>query len=189
MLHVKIDSTEAERGIANLASRLRRPVALLKSWGNRLAQTARGNARAKGGRRFWREIADRTRMSSVSESAVIVSCDHVAAAQKQFGGDIRPKNRRALTIPIADEARGKTAGEFAAGGRSLFVLESDKADTIGVLGYNEAGGEFHPLFVLRSRVSQRPEPFWPEAQEIGRIGLAEATFWVDRELRAAAGRA
>jgi hypothetical protein len=185
MLDVKIDSTDAERGLANLAARLKRTRPFIKTWAGRVARLARMNARAKGGRSFWRELADRTAVTMVSDDSAIVYNDHPVAAHKQFGGTIRPKNRRALTIPISDEAKGKTAGEFAAGGRDLFVLPSDKADTIGILGYDEPGVGFHPLFVLRTKVTQKPDPWFPTVPEIEGIGIGEALWWLDRELRAA----
>jgi len=189
MLEVKIDSSDAERGLAAIAAKLSRPRAFIKSWAGRVARLARTNARAKGGKSFWRDLANRTAVSQVSDHAAIVYNDHPAAAQKQFGGEIRPRNARALTIPIADEAKGKTAGEFEAGGRDLFILPATgNPDTVGILGYSEEDGGFHPLFVLRSKVTQKPDPWFPTIPEINAIGLGEALFWLDRELRAS-GRA
>jgi hypothetical protein len=94
----------------------------------------------------------------------------VAAAQKQYGGTIRAKNARALTIPIAPEAEGKRAAEFAMGGRPLFVIASKGGNSI--LGYS-AGDQFVPLYVLKRSVTQKADPFFPTDDEIGAIGVSE----------------
>jgi len=160
-------------------------------WGQAVARQARTNARAKGGRRFWREIAMSTQVQSVGTAAVSVHSTHIAAAQKQYGGDISApgkgpgaKPARALTIPIG-EARGtgKTAREYEMGGRDLFVLKTDKTDPdkIGILGYS-VGDEFHALFALRRRVTQAPEPWFPQQDTILALGASEATHFLGSAL-------
>lgn len=154
---------------------------LLLVWAQAGAKRARTKARAKGGRRFWAELARSVNVRSVSSKRVSVYTSHVAAAQKEFGGEIRPKNAKALTIPITEEARGKRASEFESGGRDLFVLDRDSGDTVGILGYSE-GESFHPLFVLRTRVVQQPDPWWITEREAAEIGLDEARRFVQRTI-------
>ena len=174
--HATIDARAALSHLADLGARLDAPQPFLLRWGQRVAITARNAARGKGGRRFWNDVARSVRVNAVSATAVTVGSNHVAAAQKQFGGEIRPVNAAARTIPIADEAEGKRAGEFALGGRRLFVLDRDAGDTVGILGYSD-NDRFHPLFVLRRRVVQRPDPWFPEGREVERLGIAEAELW------------
>lgn len=157
---------------------------LLKVWGQRTAIAARNNARGKGGRRFWNDVARSVQVAEVGPQAVRVHAAHVAAAQKEFGGEIRPRTAKALTIPVSDEARGKRASEFESGGRELFVLPSDVADTIGLLGYAEEGGDFHALFVLRTRVWQDAEPWWPTRSEVTAFGMDEAERWAAMQVNA-----
>jgi hypothetical protein len=90
----------------------------LMQWGARVRRQSILNARAKGGRRFWKDIARAINLEP-SAGVITVVCRHVAAAQKQFGGVIEAKGKAAggadyLTIPIADEAEGQTAAKFTA---------------------------------------------------------------------------
>jgi len=169
--------SDADREIEKIARVLRNPRALLKSWGNAVAILARKNAREKGGRRFWNDVAKATRLKSVNDSEAVVECDHVAGAFKHAGGVIKAKNASALTIPISEEAKGKRAAEFEMGGKQLF-----RPKGTSVLGYSE-NGEFHPLYALRKSVFQKPDPWWPDDDTVLDIGLKEAGFWLDRELR------
>ncbi len=183
-----IDTTQGDAELKRLVKKLDHPRPFLKSWAQSSAKKAQANSRAKGGRRFWSDFARRIRVTTVTDTFALVENDHYAANIKQYGGEIRPKNARALTIPVSDEAKGKRAGEFETGGRSLFtrsvfLLPSDKAETIGVLGYSDEQNAFHPLFVLRTKSVQKPDPWWPTDREIMDLGIKEARWWVERQLR------
>lgn len=181
----RIDKSKVDKTLANLAGRIRQPMRFLKTWGNSVAKSARANALEKGGRNFWRGIARSVRLKRASESSMIVGSDHFAAAQKQFGGEIRAKNKQALTIPVSEEAKGKTAREFKSGGRLLFTVPGRDPRTLGILGYS-AHGEFFPMFVLRKSVNQKAEPWFPQEDEITSLGMNEAAFWLEKETREAA---
>ena len=182
MLLVEV-RTQVDRYLHEVAERCANPLEILLPWGQGVARQAKRTARGKGGRRFWREVAASVRVAGAGRHAVSVAAYHVAAAQKQFGGEIRPRpGTRALTIPIADEAQRRRAGEFAGGGRSLFVLPRDQGDTVGILGYSE-NERFHPLYVLRTRVRQEPDPWWPDARRVSAIGNMTARTWVERTAR------
>jgi hypothetical protein len=178
MFNVKIDSTDIDRKTARMIRSLNNPGRCLSAWAQAVAKRARANAvkKSKGGT-FWNEIAKDTRVRSISTDSFEVACDHPAGYHKHKGGKIRAKKARALTIPITDEAKGKRAKEFEHGGRNLFVFPNSN----GVLGYS-AGGKLHPLFVLRKVVTQKAEPWWPEASEINALGLKEAAYWLNREV-------
>jgi len=178
MITARLDAQETEQQLSRIAGKLRNLTPLHKTWGNSVAKTARNAARAKGGKHFWDELARAISVSEISDSGATVSADHYAAAQKQYGGEIRPKNAKALTIPISPEAKGKRASEFA--GRDLFVIKSKSPDTKGILGYSSAG-QFVGLFVLRTRVRQKADPFWPDESTTLRLGLAEAEFWLKKQ--------
>ena len=181
MLTATVKIEELDTALARFVAGLDNPRAFLLAWAQRTAKRARNNARSKGGRRFWTDMARSVRVAAVSATAVSVHTHHVAAAQKEFGGDIRPKNAKALTIPVTEEARARRASEFEFGGRRLFVLDRAAGDTIGLLGYGDTGG-FHALFVLRSRVSQAPDPWWPSARTVARLGIEEASRFVQNKL-------
>lgn len=180
MFTADINVRDFDEALGRFIERLKDPRPFLMVWGQRTAKKGRTNARAKGGRHFWQDMARSVQVAAVSANTVSVHTKHVAAAQKQFGGVIEAKNAKALTIPIADEAKGKRASEFESGGRDLFVLETDRSDPdrIGLLGYSE-DDEFQALFVLRRRTRrQAADPWWLETAEVGVMGLEEAAYFV-----------
>ena len=155
----------------------------LMRWGATIRKRAMENARAKGGRRMWRDIARSVNIKAVDANSVDVSASHVAAAQKQFGGKIRARGKAAggsdfLTIPVAPEAEGQYAGKFAlptarhpdgTGSHALFVFPNSN-----LLGYMDEGS-FHALFALvRETKRQRPDPWWPESDYIEEQGIQQA---------------
>ena len=85
----------------------------------------------------WSDLARSIQVRRVSESAEEVSSSQIGAGLKQFGGTVRPKHAKALTIPIVPEAKGKTAYELERPDRPLFVVSEATGDpeTVGVLGY------------------------------------------------------
>jgi hypothetical protein len=179
MLTLKINATDAQAYLARVLAVGGRTTAYLKRWGNAVAKEARDNARAKGGKSFWRQIAAATRVAQVDDQTVSVANWHIAGAQKQYGGTITAKNAKALTIPITDEAKRKRASEFTAGGRVLFVPKGTS-----VLGYADDTG-FHALFVLRKSVTQKPEPWFPDAARVTILGDIECNRYVQELLKPA----
>ena len=173
--------------VGRWALRLKSPQvrkSFLMRWGATTRKRAMENARAKGGRRLWRDIARSINLKAVSNDAVEVGAYHVAAAQKQYGGRIKAKGKAAggsdyLTIPVASEAEGQFAGKFAlpttrhpegTGSFALFVFPNSN-----LLGYMEESGSFHPLFALvRETKPQRPDPFWPDDAFIEQQGIEQA---------------
>ena len=164
---------------------LKNQQAFLLLWGNKIARQARENARAKGGRRFWGEIARSLRVRAVSDTAVEVGFNNpeqeALGSHKHYGGEIRAKNKQALTIPIAPEAKGRTAAEMSVG-RKLFVVNGG-SDGTGILGYTDGAGAFRALFALRKRVVQKPDPWWPPDELIMAFGIEAAEEQLMREAR------
>lgn len=71
---------------------------------------------------------------------------------QQYGGEIRPVKRKALTIPVTADARGKRASTFEKHyNRKLFVVGKDKKMGEGTLVWEDAGGTLHAAYVLRKR--------------------------------------
>lgn len=182
MLKLEYMGLNAELMLKKLGSRMRNTLGFMKVWGNAVAKQARSNARAKGGRSFWQKVARNVRLHSVTGHSAIVEAD-AKGKFKQTGGTIRPKNKKALTIPVADEAKGKSAADFESGGRKLFVLPSKKGETVGVLGYREDDGDFHGLFLLRRSVFQKKDPWFPSRRRCTMLGLREAQLFLNREVK------
>lgn len=75
---------------------------------------------------------------------------------QHLGGEITPKNKRALTIPVTAEAKGRSARQFTTDtGKNLFVVKGEAAkknpDVIGSLVWEDPEGDLHAAYVLRKR--------------------------------------
>ena len=71
---------------------------------------------------------------------------------QQYGGEIRPVKKRALTIPVTNAARGRSVREFeAATGHRLFRVGTKEGDYVGSLVWEDPTGDLHAAYVLRTR--------------------------------------
>ena len=79
---------------------------------------------------------------------------------QQYGGIIRPVEKKALTIPVTAEARGRTARQFQMEtGRNLFCVKKKDAQDpshIGSLVWEDPGGDLHAAYVLRKSAEVKP---------------------------------
>lgn len=185
-MHSRMTTQDLDRITRDTVTLIKNKMAFVKNWANSVAMKARENARGKGGRRWWRELARSIWVKSVSETEVDVGTDHVGAGLKQHGGEVRPVNSKALTIPIAEEAKGKRAYEFERADRELFVISQKTGDpqTIGILGYAEDGGRegaVHPLYVLRTKADMKPDPWFPGNGEISVLAQRESLRQLAKE--------
>jgi hypothetical protein len=132
---------------------------LVLAWAILVQNEAARNARAKGGKRFWRDLAKTIHAVSTGTTSAQVQVDHVAAAQKERGGPIEAKNAAMLTIPVkGSEAEGRRASEFP----ELF--------RIGRMLVRKEGGVIEPLFWLVKKTKrQRPDPFMPQPARIAEL--------------------
>ena len=95
----------------------------------------------------------------------------------EYGGTIKPKKARALTIPLTAEARGRRAREFSGLGRHLFKVGGSQAtgDKLGTLVWEDAAGQLHAAYALRK--SAKIEPLYkrrghhaiPQPQELSQL--------------------
>lgn len=178
MLRITVNAKEFEALCARVKAAGGQMRSWLLVWGNAVAKEARTNARQKGGRSFWREIAQATRVERAGTDSVSVANYHVAGGHKQTGGPIETKDKKALTIPLTDEAKRKRAAEFELGGRKLF-RPGPPGQKANVLGYADEDGVFHPLFALVKRTrAQAAEPWFPDAPRVSAIGLQECERFV-----------
>lgn len=190
MVRIEFQPPDMNPMVRKVMQNLKLRMTFLKNWANSAAMDARGNARAKGGRRYWKDLARSIQVRQVSETAAVVSSSQIGAALKQYGGIVRPVTARALTIPITDEAKGKTAYELERPDRPLFVVSEKTGDpgTIGVLGYAKKTRKknvsaFHPLFVLRKYAKMKPDPWFPTKNRIEFLAEREAEFLLRREMK------
>ena len=123
-----------------------------------------------GGRHHYYGQAARSTTWAVRGSDMFVIVDHVGIAQRYFGGTIRAKPGKALTIPVrGSDAEGRRASDF----HDLFVATSKNGKT-GFLARLDAAGQMEPLYWLRKSVTQKADPsVLPEEDELNsRMGDA-----------------
>lgn len=76
---------------------------------------------------------------------------------QQLGGWIRPVKKKALTIPVTADARGKTVREFQAQyGRKLFKVGKDDGHKLGTLVWEDPAGDLKAAYVLRKSSYVKP---------------------------------
>ena len=128
--------------------------------------SSRPNALGGSRTNYYAQAARATQFQVEGES-VIVSINQIGIAQRYFGGTIKPKKAKYLTIPARAEAHGKRAGEF----NDLVVVFGRGGQPIGLarawqtkIGQNKsgqtvsrgiAGGEI--LFWLVKEVTQQAD--------------------------------
>lgn len=91
------------------------------------------------------------------------------------GGALRPVKRKALTIPVTADARGKRVATFEKYyDRKLFLVGKDKKMGEGTLVWEDPAGELHAAYVLRRAVrikslrERRGHDAIPSSEEIAK---------------------
>ena len=173
MLFVKLEGSELRRTLGKLMDQLQNKLPLFKTWGRAVELKAKTNARNYGGRRIWRNIAGATRLHSITRDGAVVECYDPIGTHKEFGGPIRAKNAKALTIPISALARDHRVGELQARGIDVFRLPKHN-----ILGRNVGKGKnqvFEPLYAICQRTKpQRKFPWWPDDPFVLSTGVQHA---------------
>lgn len=146
-----------------------------------------------GGRRtnFYTGAGRATQFQVLSDTHIEVSSNHVGIAQRYYGGTIKPKKGKYLTIPARAEAHGKRAREFPdlevlrrGGVGEPFAL----ARKINGQGGAKGGGEI--LFWLKKEVTQRPDPtVLPTTDVMATAVQTDTTAYTNRVIARASGGA
>ena len=79
MLKMRVETPRLDPLVAALVFQLHNKKAFVKNWANSVAIEARGNARKKGGRRYWQELARSIRVKSISATEAEISSDYKGA--------------------------------------------------------------------------------------------------------------
>lgn len=162
--------------LRKLVLTLRNRPKFVKNWANAASIEARNNARSKPGKRWWRDLARSVQLRKISQESVLVSSNQVGANIKQYGGVITPKRAKALTIPVAPEARGKTAFELNTPLRPLF-----RPKGTNFLARQEPDGSLKVLFILTKKSTQKPDPWFPSDSRINALANREAQIIYNKE--------
>ncbi len=180
MIIARIESATASARLWLLMQSIRNTLPFFKTWSTVVVNRARSNARAKGGRRLWRRIADYTKVTKCSQHGAVIECLSYIGAHKEHGGPIRVKNKSSLTISISELAYGKTAEEVEMSGIKLFRPGRAGAKR-NILAYSDPDGKLVPVFVLCKRTRpQRADKWWPEQHWVLRQGVREAKYHIEK---------
>lgn len=93
--------------------------------------------------------------ASETEGEVTIAKDGIR--QRLLGGTIRPVFKKALTIPVHPLAHGKVASEFGPELRLVKLDGGADGNTAGLLVLG-TGSDAPVLYVLRTKVTQQPDP-------------------------------
>ncbi len=118
------------------------------------SRDSQGNA--LGGRRthFFGQAARATNFTMQGDT-VVVSIDHIGIAQRFFGGVIRPKTAKYLTIPVHPAAYGKRAREFS----DLEMIFGPGGQPVGLARKAKGKRTFGEVYYLLVRqATQQPDP-------------------------------
>lgn len=150
-----------------------------------LAKDTRGNKRGWPRSNFWQEMARATTRGTGegAEADVIVGDRRLAI--HVYGGEVRRREKRALTIPLHAMAKGKRVRQLESElGTDIFRLKSRRgrtlpADSRGVLAA-KINGRIVKLYALRTRVKIPRDPEALPSAESLRPALEE-TFhdWME----------
>lgn len=194
-VRVTITETQIEDRLRDLYGRVR-PASIHKALSRSISQLVtehlfaydREHPNKLGGKRthFYGEAA-RSVTSKFDESSATVQIDKVGLRQRWQGGEIRPKQKRLLTIPAIAEAHGKVSGQFQDLTLIIFPRASAESDAAvgalveadrteirksrrkkgGFAAKRERGGRV--VFWLHRFVRQDPDPdVLPTEQQIAR---------------------
>lgn len=176
-LTLGIDSAIASARLWALMLRIRDPARLHKIWGVRVMNQARANARAKGGRRLWKQIADSVSLQSVSQRGADIRGVGLfgrIGLHKEKGGPIRVREKPFLTIPIDPGARDKTVAEYAMETGFRLFRPGRKDSPKKILAYAQ-DGRLVPVFALcQMTAPQRADKWLPERNWVLHVGIEEA---------------
>lgn len=124
------------------------------------------NPNKLGGKRtnFWLQVARSVQNPEVESDSIRISINDPRIEQKIYGGVIRPKRAKALTIPVAPEAYGRTASTLEHElGIKLFMMPGHFGHGLlaGVVSKGRgknAASSVKVFYVLKGSVRQKPDP-------------------------------
>lgn len=187
-IELRQETTELDKALVGLKQRLMRYRPVMDRVGRYLRRQTRLNFERGGRPERWKEshraarehgktLTDTGRLAMsithvAGEDFVIVGTNIDYAAIHQFGGVIRPKKAKALTVPISDIAKGRRASEF----QDLFVLKREGKPPLLVRRKGKEGIE--PMYVLMKKVTIPPRPFLVWLPEFDKELLARLSEWI-----------
>jgi hypothetical protein len=127
-----------------LAAKIRAltPARLAKVTGPRLRELTRAKLASNPSNRrgwpstgFWEDAARATTWVDNGDGSITIAINKIGVRQRYYGGVITPKNAKALTIPLTEEAYGKTAADFD----NLILVKTPKGAYLAQSSYESRG--------------------------------------------------
>jgi len=107
---------------------------------------------------FWTNVGKSVLPTIVKGFDIIIRISDFRFAQKLYGGTIKAKRVRFLTIPISKQAYGNRVSVFEQEtGKKLFRIKSKKGNFLLV---ESVDGGIKPHYLLKQSVKQKP---WPNS--------------------------
>lgn len=170
---------------------------ILTTVGGLVKRDVQAAARGKGWPRLGPAIAQATSYQMHGVSGVEVGTAHPVARIRQMGGPIAApgkgpgaKPAQYLTIPVAEAAKGHSAGEMRHLGWMTYVVKSRSGRSQAVImGIRTRRGrvgaraaEPVPLFVLKKQVRHPADPWFPREETVFRrinqaVAFATGVRW------------
>lgn len=144
------------------------PRQIMIAWTGAVRRLIVKNAREKIGGDFGDQIARESIQTDETNPMVhrlyLGGTNGYIAEHIHTGGEIRPKTRKYLAIPIDPSAKGLYAGEYPAD----LVLIRRKNDGPNGRAYlaKPMKRKIKPIYVLKKSVYQRPRPWFPTQTEV-----------------------
>lgn len=180
MIAIELNSDSTMADLREVLGRVRKPERMLKVIAKRAEDELKGYFRTRdlispnklGAERkhFWQQVADSvTGEEDAAGSTVRLGIAHPHFAQKLYGGVIRVKSARALTIPVTPEAYGKTTKEFqAATGLRLFRIKPHGKEWLATR--LKGAKEVTVQYLLKPSVNQAADPeALPDMEKLGAV--------------------
>jgi hypothetical protein len=127
----------------------------------RLEQERKNRLRGKR-THFWAEVRQGVQQPALTEGGILVTINHVGAAQRYYGGTIRPTKKKWIAVPARAEAYGRRPEEFSdlhfvflRGDLAALVQAEGDTGRRSIDAKGAGGGVF---WWLKKRVYQKPDP-------------------------------
>lgn len=196
-LTIQVETRAVTDALAEMGRTLSRPRTMMEAAGKEVVQALKAHFRERQGegnrkgwpsRRFWfgvkNSVANATAVDEVTDTSAIVAIASPAFAHKIKGGTVRPKEAKAIAIPLRAEAYrmgGQGSIREHSKGRDLFLLKTRRgAWLVRQKSKSRGRGKIRTTtlefwFKLVGAVTHKPDPrALPEAREIAAAALRGA---------------
>jgi len=195
MIGLSVSDSSFRKQFSAVLAQTERPTGMLMVVGRELSnqlrkhfrqnEAAYPNALSSRREHFWLQVMRSTHPpEQTGYNAVSVWVSDPRFAQKVFGGTIRAKLAKALTLPVEEQAYGRTAATFEQEtGLKLFLVRTGKGNfENAVLAVAGPGKTLQVEYLLTPEVTQQPDPHaLPDMVALRQQLLERAQKVVERE--------